>query len=192
MSVVLPQPFAPSRTRRSPLYTSISNESRIFLPPALNTKPRPLITGEPTVCGLFSGSITRSQRRTASLSALIVTFLSFIHMTLLTYGLTTSSLCSTSSTAYPLLASERSAPSRTCAPSTSRFASGSSRIMIFCFIASVEAVISLCFCPPDIVRVFASGDIFIIFVLASIRRSIVSTGISRFSHPKAISSRTIS
>ena len=84
MSVVLPQPFAPSRTRRSPLYTSISSESRIFLPPAPKTKLRPLITGEPTVCGLFSGSITRSQRRTASLSALIVTFLSFIHMTLLT------------------------------------------------------------------------------------------------------------
>ena len=84
MSVVLPQPFAPSRTRRSPLYTSISSESRIFLPPALNTKPRPLITGEPAVCALFSGSMTRSQRRTASLSALIVTFLSFIHITLLT------------------------------------------------------------------------------------------------------------
>lgn len=92
---------------------------------------------------------------------------------------------------YPASASERRVSISSLPPSLSRLASGSSRNTIFCPIASVDAVMSRCFCPPERERHFRAGSSFISLQTTCTCLCIFSGGNARFSHPKAISSSTI-
>ena len=191
-SVVLPQPFSPRSTALEPF--NISNEtpfniSRSFTENATSESEN---TGKvPLNSGHISSISVDCSFRYISLSAISVTLLFPTWKTLSTNGKTTSSLCSITIIQYPAFARDFNVDISISAPAVSRFASGSSKMTIFCPIASVEAVISLCFCPPDSLRLCHDLSSFIRRQTVSICLLIFSGENARFSHPKEISSSTV-
>ena len=106
---------------------------------------------------------------------------------------TASSRCSVSKMATPSSRLMRSTIARRfCAANGSSMAVGSSRMRIFGFIASAEAILSSCFCPPDSSHVFCRnhGSMPKNAAISATLRRMTGTGSARFSSPNASSCQT--